>query len=242
MNNKKKVFVAALAVCLVAILSFSTLAWFNDSDSVTNNFYVGGDGTDADKIFNLDVYEQVDEDKDGVADATIDYDGDSSADGSRDGEYENVVSGDLLWKKVYAQNKGSYDQWVRFKVTFDNASDWVALEQKYDGFKLYNMLMENKTTKLVDSAKWIFAADEIVLDDAADTVTYVFYYNDVLSAENNKWVYLFHYVQIPTQFDQHDMVLFADGKFSMTITGEAVQVDNVGAANAQEAFEIVNGQ
>lgn len=77
MNNKKKVFVAALAVCLVAILSFSTLAWFNDSDSVTNNFYVGGDGTDADKIFNLDVYEQVDEDKDGVADATIDYDGDS---------------------------------------------------------------------------------------------------------------------------------------------------------------------
>jgi hypothetical protein len=102
--------------------------------------------------------------------------------------------------------------------------------------------MENKTTKLVDSTKWIFAADEIVLDDAADTVTYVFYYNDVLSAENNKWVYLFHYVQIPTQFDQHDMVLFADGKFSMTITGEAVQVDNVGAANAQEAFEIVNGQ
>ena len=82
----------------------------------------------------------------------------------------------------------------------------------------------------------------ITIANAADTVTYVFYYNDVLSAENNKWVYLFHYVQIPTQFDQHDMVLFADGKFSMTITGEAVQVDNVGAANAQEAFEIVNGQ
>lgn len=38
---KKKVFVICLAVALIAILSFGTLAWFSDSDEVTNTFTVG---------------------------------------------------------------------------------------------------------------------------------------------------------------------------------------------------------
>lgn len=39
--NKKKLLAVALAVCLIAILSFTTLAWFTDSDSATNTFTVG---------------------------------------------------------------------------------------------------------------------------------------------------------------------------------------------------------
>ena len=48
--NKKKVFTLALAVCLIAILSMSTLAWFNDSDTIVNEFMTSdsnGNGTDA---------------------------------------------------------------------------------------------------------------------------------------------------------------------------------------------------
>lgn len=41
MNKKKKLLALALAVCLIAIVSFTTLAYFTDSDSVTNTFTVG---------------------------------------------------------------------------------------------------------------------------------------------------------------------------------------------------------
>lgn len=39
--NKKKMLAIALAVCLIAILSFTTLAWFTDSEEVKNTFTVG---------------------------------------------------------------------------------------------------------------------------------------------------------------------------------------------------------
>ena len=39
--NKKKVLAIALAVCLFAIVSFGTLAYFTDSDTVTNTFTIG---------------------------------------------------------------------------------------------------------------------------------------------------------------------------------------------------------
>lgn len=238
--KKKKIVVVALAVCLIAILSLSSLAWFNDADSVTNDFLVGGDGTDADKIFSLDVYEQVDGDRDGTVDHTIGWDGDTSPDGLGVFAYENVVPGDLLLKRVYGHNKGLYDQWVRFKITFSNASAWKQLEAEY-GIKLVDVLMESATTKLVDSTQWTFAANETVMDTAADTVTFVFYANEVLHADNGNVITLFDYVQVPWQFDQHDMAMFADGKFQLVAVGEAVQVENINATNAIDAFLIVSG-
>lgn len=39
--NKKKLLAIALAVCLIAILSFTTLAWFTDTDQAENTFTVG---------------------------------------------------------------------------------------------------------------------------------------------------------------------------------------------------------
>ncbi len=60
--TKKKVFVAALAVCLVAILSFATLAWFTAEDDVTNKFNFATSGDTGATDFGIDVYEV---DKDG---------------------------------------------------------------------------------------------------------------------------------------------------------------------------------
>lgn len=238
--NKKKVFTLALAVCLIAILSMGSLAWFNDADSVTNDFIIGGDN-DPDKIFSLDVYEAVDENRDGTIDHTIGWEGDTSPDGAGVFAYENVVPGDLLMKRVYAHNKGMYDQWVRFKITFNNVSQWKTLETKY-GIKLYDLMVEKDGTKLVDSTIWTFAANETVEDAAADTVTYVFYCNTVVDADANRpWVTLFEYVKIPYQLDQHDMALFANGQFQMVAVGEAVQVENIKADNAIDAFAIVSG-
>lgn len=236
--SKKKLLSLALVVIMIAILSFSSLAWFSDSDSVTNDFNVGGES--AEDIFSLDVYESIDTNDDGEIDKTIGWDGDTSEDGKGEYTYENVVPGDLLWKKVYAHNKGNYDQWIRFKVTFDNASDWQTLENKY-GIKLYDILMEDEDTKLVESENWTFAQDETVLDTVNDTVTYVFYHNTVLEAVENdsNWIYLFNYVKIPYQFNQADMAMFDNGDFRLVATGEAIQVDNIDAATAQEAFAFV---
>ncbi len=69
--NKKKIFALAVAVIMIAILSFGTLAWFSDGDSVTNRFQVAG-GDDADKIFSVDVMEAVDVNGDGKFDAAND--------------------------------------------------------------------------------------------------------------------------------------------------------------------------
>lgn len=41
MMNKKKILALALAVCVIAVVSFTTLAYFTDSDSVTNTFTIG---------------------------------------------------------------------------------------------------------------------------------------------------------------------------------------------------------
>ena len=55
--NKKKIFVLALAVCLLATVSFSTLAWFNASDKVENKFYVADSNGDGTPDFTVDVFE-----------------------------------------------------------------------------------------------------------------------------------------------------------------------------------------
>lgn len=233
--NKKKLVSLALVVIMVAILSFGTLAWFSDSDSVENNFGIGGGANnDPDEIFSIDVMEAVDTDGDGIHDATIGYDDDPSYTGSF--TYEKVAPGDMLLKRPQTKNTGSYEQWVRMKVTFDNANYWVALMQKYGYKDMTDMLyLADKTTKLVDSADWTFAPNETTVEN--DQVTYVFYYNSVLKL--NKTAILFGWVNIPYQFTQQDMAPFTNGDFRIVVTGEAIQVKNINANTAQDAFAVV---
>lgn len=241
--SKKKLFSLALVVIMIAILSFSTLAWFSDSDSVTNNFDIaGGENNKPDEIFSIDVMEAVDGDGDGVIDATIGFEGDTSNDGTF--TYENIAPGDMLRKQPQTRNTGSYEQWVRMKVTFDNAEYWIALMQKYGYTDLTDLLyMKDKTTKLVNDANW--TRGETKVD--GDQVTYVFYYNTKLqpiadpansgAAESN--AIFFSYVKIPHEFTQIDMAPFTNGDFQMVVTGEAIQVKNINAGTAKEAFAIV---
>ena len=76
--TKKKLFVAAVAVSLIAILSLGTLAWFTDSKSVTYNFYVAtSDADEADEVFSVALTE------------------------TEAGPYNDVLPGDTLAKKSY---------------------------------------------------------------------------------------------------------------------------------------------
>lgn len=235
--SKKKLFTLALVVIMIATLSFGTLAWFSDADSVTNNFAVaGGENQDPDEIFSIDVMELVDKNGDGIGDATIGYDKDTEYKDTF--TYENILPGDMLLKRPQTKNTGSYEQWVRMKITFDNAEYWVALMEKYGYVNMLDMLyMQDGTTPLVNSqGKWTWAYDETYVED--DQVTYVLYYNDKL--QPGKTAILFGNVKVPYQFTQQDMAAFTNGDFKMVVTGEAIQVKNLEADNAWEAFAIVS--
>lgn len=241
--SKKKLLSLAVVAIMIAILSFGSLAWFSDSDRVTNDFDIaGGENQKPDEIFSIDVMEYV-VDENGKG-ATIGYDKDANYTDSF--TYKNIAPGEVLRKQPQTRNTGAYEQWVRMKVTFDNAEYWIALMQKYGYTDLTDLLyMRDKTTKLVAADNWTYVPGETTVEN--DQVTYVFYYNTKLqpiadpenpgAAESN--AIFFSYVKIPHQFTQADMTPFTNGDFQMVVTGEAIQVKNITATTAQAAFAIV---
>ena len=113
--TKKKVFVVALAVCLVAILSLGTLAWFTATDEVENIFKVSTD-SEQKPDFKLDLFEHK-ADEDGKIDDTE----------VEANTYDNVAPGDWLFKDPTVRNDGQYDMWVRISVTLDDYAAWEAI-------------------------------------------------------------------------------------------------------------------
>lgn len=210
--TKKKVFVAALAVCLVAVLSMGTLAWFSDSDSVTNKFMIADSESDPNEIFSVDVWENT-------------PDGDKDQDGY---EYKDILPGDQLKKEVYVENTGAYDQYIRVKVTVNNADAWIAALG--NGYDLGTMFLGH------DETKWTrYEVGEYSSDANGSYYTMVFYLNEKLAP--NATVNLFETVEIPSQLTQQQMS-FVGGQFDLTILAEAVQTENVGDS-AYEAFQTV---
>ena len=222
--TKKKVFVIALAICLLATLSVGTLAWFSGEDSVKNEFYVA-DSTekDPDELFSLDVYEYTD---------------DSPVDKVPTGEtYEEILPGDHLKKEPHVANTGYYDQYIRVIVTISDATAWINAVgvdfQIEDVFEGYDATMWNNISKDINGE--------------TDTVTYVLYYNGILDGADTtndatsgtvNDIVLFNYVNIPETLTQEQAAALKGG-FSINVKAQAVQTENVGA-NAFEAFQTVN--
>lgn len=210
--NKKKVLVTALAVSLIAILSFGTIAWFNDTAKVTNKFMVANSEDDADDIFSVDVWEYVD--------------GDTQNKDKDGNEYNNIVPGGRYHKEPYVENTGLYDQWIRVKVTVSDGDAWKAilgdnynLESIFEGF---------------DASAWT-RYDEPTLDQTTKGLTYVYYLNYKLSSTET--AVLFNTVVIPSQLTQQDMATLG-GTFDLTIEADALQADKTGDS-AHEAFDFV---
>ena len=222
--NKKKVFAVALAVCLIATLSLGTLAWFSAADEVKNDFLVADSDDDtADKIFSIDVWEQYDSNGDGDFNEVDDED---YANGLK---YEDILPGDELSKVAHVKNTGHYDQYVRVIVTISDATAWINavgldinMNNVFDGF---------------DESKWSNISKEI--EGESDTVTYVLYYNGVLTSEED--IVLFNAVKIPESLTQEQAAAFNKDSvpgFSIKVKAQAVQTRNVGD-NAYAAFQTV---
>ena len=230
MNSKKKVFVVALAVCLIAILSLSSLAWFSDADEVTNEFMIStsDDPTDPDDIFSVDIWENVDEDGDGQTDKI------AIGDNTNGATYEHIYPSQTLVKEPHVENTGIYDQWIRVKVTVTKAREWNAIcadlaDPADKPYELANIFKGH------DEAKW--TVGDVVYSDADDTLTYTYYLNEKL--EPGKDELLFTEIVLPELLTQYHMATL-DGGFSLKLVAEAIQADNTGDT-AQEAFVTVIG-
>ena len=228
--NKRKVFVCAIVISLVAILSFGTLAWFSDADTVTNKFLTADSNDDADTVFNVDIYETVPDGDDADLDPDIIDKGDNDGTGvDTEYTYTEVLPGDVPVKQPVVENTGKYAQYVRVKVTISDAGYWAALAQR-DGFTLEQLF----NVPADFDATWDREIDETEYN--GDTMTFVYYCKKVLNPTDK--VVLFNSVNIPETLTKEDMVdatgLGNDG-FTLSLLAEAAQAENTGDS-AQEAF------
>ena len=203
--NKKKVFALALAVCMIAILSMSTLAWFNDFEEIKNDFKFDDTDNDGTVDFEVNLFE---------TDDTGEVNGKT---------YVKVTPNAKLAKDPTVRNEGDYDMYTRVVVTVSNAGAWVAASVKYDltGNDDDLTILE----KMIDlNPNWVRFGNP-VQDTNADTITYVYYYaHKVLPGAVSAPV--FTEVTIPWQLQTEDPIV--SGKaFSITVKADAIQADNI---------------
>ena len=231
--NKKKVLTASLAVSLVAILSFGTIAWFTDEDEVTNKFMIAtSEDTEPDDIFSIDVWENT-------------PDGDKDKDGY---EYKDILPGDVLKKEVNVENTGYYDQYVRVTVTVSDAAAWMTALGTNGRIPSLDKIVEGWGDN-ANPGVWTKTSSEIV----DDNIVYTMYYRNILlgdqetiydnSSIHKDVVTVFTAVKIPSSLTVEQAAAFKTN-FEINVKAEAVQTENLGinrnqGQGAYEAFEVV---
>lgn len=251
--NKKKVLVVAVCISLVAIMSMGTLAWFTDSDSVTNQFMIAdSDDTTADAVFSVTVTEDTS------------TDGEETADGR---DYADVLPGDTLSKVPVVTNTGYYDQYIRVIIDVKNYSKWFELltsnpayiggttaAQSPDGRNLFIKLFF--TGLEADAASGQAAIAPVLsgfdpdiwdpdytasrVNPDEDIFRYILYYNDMPHdirgvVESGDAITVFTAVNIPTYMTREQAAAFnanaeaksLDSSFEISVRAQAIQVENV---------------
>lgn len=203
--NKKKVLYLSLVVIMVAILSFSSLAWFTDNDSASNDFQINGAGQDdADEIFSVDVKEEVDGE-------------DQPVDEMKFGE---VLPGAEYKKAAYVSNTGSYNQYIRVTLTI---TDWNLIKDivsiNMDDNFADNWYIDTKGVS-------IDANGNLVSDSTDEKLVVVLYLNNFVKPGFK--FDLMDSVSISEKATQANFTNkeLADG-FQIDILADAVQTENV---------------
>lgn len=223
--SKRKILLAALAICLVAILSMGSLAWFNSTDQVTNTFKFDDTDNDGTPDFKVEVFE--------------------TGEGVNGGkEYLHIAPNAVLEKDPTVKNTGDYDMYARLVVTLSDADAWMDAAEKYA------LTAAGKEETVLEAmvtihSNWV-RFDDPVYNSAADTITYVYYYADIIDTDvADVTEPLFETVTIPYQLQAEDMT-FGDDTFTINVKADAVQSDNIpvdtisGSENdAYKAFDFV---
>ncbi|MBQ3847643.1 MAG: hypothetical protein II748_02175 [Clostridia bacterium] len=236
--SKKKIFAIAVIAALAAILSLGSLAWFTDSEKVENDFLIADSDDEPDDVFSIDLYEMEDTDGDGV--------GDTKTDTGITYDYndQEVIPGATLSKEAFVDNTGRYDQYVRVKVTLSKASIWLSVLniQSVDEYVDLNKFF---VTPDGFDETWHRNDADTEYDLTNDTLTYVYYFNGILSPDDDPVRFL-KAVKIPGELTKEQAVEM-DGSFDIDLVAEALQSENiletygtVEYQNAIDSFAAVN--
>lgn len=215
---KKRTLILAVVICMIAIVGFGSLAYFQSTKNLTNYFAVAGitDPTDPSETIDPDDLFSIKLDEKDIL---------SEGRTETGNTYTEIMPGDTLTKDPTVTNTGKYDAWVRVKVTVTDATDWTEVCAKHgitDLATIFNGYVP---------ANWDREISEDVTE--SDTITYTYYYKTKVAPEGT--AKLFESVTIPAVLDVEDMAALST--FQLKIVGEAIQADNTGDT-AQEAFTL----
>lgn len=237
MKTKSKALLLTLcAVLLVAASVLGTMAYLTSTDTVTNTFTIGK------------VEIKLDE-------AKVNADGIPVEGAARvQANSYKLMPGTTYTKDPTVTVKaGSEKSYVRMKVTFNNATEIIALctDPEYAGdgptgvenaFPLIRMVkfVETNAAKwdgiipdnMVDTEDMLGNAKYFAYDKTADTLTYYFYYNETVGAPNGD-------VKLPVLFNSITVPEWATGEqlaklnnFKITVVAEAIQAGSFANAGA----------
>ena len=200
-NRIKPLLTLCCALLLVAAGVFGTLAYLTGTDTVNNTFTVG----------NVKI--TLDEAK-----VTTDGTPVEGADRVKANEYHLLPGHTYTKDPTVTVEEGSDLSYVRMKVTFNNATDIIALctdpefaedgptgvENAYPLIRMVNFVEANAAKwdgiipdNMMDTEEMLANAKYFVYDKTADTLTYYFYYNETVAAPDGD-------VVLPVLFDRSD--------------------------------------
>ena len=242
-TKTKALLMSLCAVLLVAASVLGTMAYLTDSKDVKNTFTVGNvtiklDEAKVDEMGNL-VKNQ---------DGTL-------ADRVTQNEYKLLPNHTYTKDPTVTVLAPSVESYVRMKVTFNKASQIIAMctdpEYAEDGptgvenaFPLIRMVkfMEANAAKwdgiipdnMVDTEEMLADGKYFAYDAEADTLTYYFYYKETVEAPTAdvKLATLFDSIKVP-EWATGDQLKALQG-FEINVVAEAIQAD--GFENADAAW------
>lgn len=233
MKTKSKALLLTLcAVLLVAASVLGTMAYLTSTDTVTNTFTVG------------------------KVEITLDETDVTNPNGPRvkANSYKLMPGTTYTKDPTVTVKAGSEESYVRMKVTFNNATKIIALctDPEYadevtgteNAFPLIRMVkfVEANAAKwdgiipdnMVETEDMLADAKYFAYDETADTLTYIFYYRETVTAPTADVVLpvLFDSITVPgwTTGEQ----LKALNNFRITVVAEAIQAGSF--ANADQAW------
>lgn len=242
-TKTKALLMSLCAVLLVAASVLGTMAYLTDSKDVKNTFTVGNVAIKLDEA-------KVDENGTQV----VDKDGNPVA-RVTENEYKLLPGHTYTKDPTVTVLAPSVESYVRMKVTFNKASQIIAMctdpeyaedgptgvENAYPLIRMVNFVEANAAKwdgiipdNMVDTEEMLADGKYFAYDAEADTLTYYFYYKETVEAPTAdvKLATLFDSVKVP-EWVTGDQLKALQG-FEINVVAEAIQAD--GFENADAAW------
>lgn len=244
-TKTKALLMSLCAVLLVAASVLGTMAYLTDSKDVKNTFTVGNvaiklDEAKVDEMGNL-----------------VKNQDDTLADRVTHNEYKLLPNHTYVKDPTVTVLKPSVDSYVRMKVTFNKASQIIAMctdpeyadevtgvENAFPLIRMVNFVEANAAKwdgiipdNMVDTEEMLADAKYFAYDAEADTLTYYFYYNEAVAAptENVVLPVLFDSIKVP-EWATNDQLKALEG-FEINVVAEAIQADGFVDANGDPSAD-----